>query len=136
MSTRNTQQDERIQKVVLMRHGVARHNLYDPITRRPPNLNDPMLLDPPLVIEGKKQVLDAGERLSLWCRTINLGEQVELVIASPLTRCLQTATLAFTRGDCYTENREEPMFYCTELIREAYGMHFPDQRRPKSLLEV
>jgi hypothetical protein len=46
--------------------------------------------------------------------------------------------LAFLPGDCYTETeeRQEPNFYCTELVREAFGMHYPDKRRNKSLLGV
>jgi hypothetical protein len=81
--------------------------------------------------------LEAGERLKIWWHTTQ-PEQVELVITSPLTRCIQTSMLAFLPGDCYTENeeRQEPNFYCTELVREAFGMHYPDRRRSKALLEV
>jgi hypothetical protein len=125
---------EKIQTVVFVRHGVAKHNLH--VDGKPPNLEDPMLFDPPLVFEGKKQALDVGERLRIWWHTTQTGEQIELVVTSPLTRCIQTASLAFLRGDCYTDGRHEPSFFCFELIREAYGMHYPDRRRNKSFLEV
>jgi bisphosphoglycerate-dependent phosphoglycerate mutase len=125
---------EKIQTVVFVRHGVARHNLY--VDGKPPNLEDPMLFDPPLVFEGKKQALDVGERLRNWWHTTQHGKQIELVVTSPLTRCIQTASLAFLRGDCYTDGRQEPAFFCSELIREAYGMHYPDRRRNKHFLEV
>ena len=117
---------EKIQRVIFVRHGVAKHNLY--VDGRPPNLADPMLFDPPLVFDGKKQALDVGQRLR--------GERIELVVTSPLTRCIQTASLAFLRGDCYADGRQEPSFFCSELIREAYGMHYPDRRRNKSFLKV
>jgi hypothetical protein len=125
---------EKIQTVVFVRHGVAKHNLY--VDGRPPNLEDPMLFDPSLVYDGKKQALDVGESLRIWWDTTQTGERIELVVTSPLTRCIQTASLAFLRGDCYTDGRQEPLFFCSELIREAYGMHYPDRRRNKSFLEV
>jgi bisphosphoglycerate-dependent phosphoglycerate mutase len=128
---------DRVQKVVFVRHGVARHNLIDPITGARPNLEDPKLLDPPLVYQGKQQALEAGERLRIWWKTTQLGEDVELVVTSPLTRCIQTSTLAFLPGHGYTSERgKEPTFFCTDLCREAYGMHYPDKRRSQSVLLV
>jgi bisphosphoglycerate-dependent phosphoglycerate mutase len=133
MSTTN----ERVQKVVFVRHGVARHNLLDPETGTSQNLLDSHLLDPPLVYRGKQQALDAGERLRLWWRTTQLGANIELVVTSPLTRCIQTATLAFLPGDCYTSDQwTEPTFICSELCREAFGKHYPDKRRETSVLRV
>lgn len=123
--------------MVFVRHGVARHNLLDPVTGNRPNLENPRLLDPPLVYQGKQQALDAGERLRVWWRTFQLGKNVELVVTSPLTRCIQTATLAFLPGDFYTSDQGmEPSFLCTELCREAFGMHYPDKRRELSVLRV
>lgn len=46
--------------------------------------------------------------------------------------------LAFQPGDCYASNdavSKEPRRICTELVREAYGMHYPDKRRNKSILQ-
>jgi hypothetical protein len=88
------------QSIVFVRHGIARHNLLDD-KGNPPNLNNPELFDPPLVLEGKKQAFDAGERLRIWWHTTQVGEHLELVITSPLTRCLQTTALAFLPGDRY-----------------------------------
>jgi broad specificity phosphatase PhoE len=108
---------EKVQKVVFVRHGIAQHNLLDPVTGGRPNLEDPALFDPPLVFQGKQQALEAGERLKIWWHTTQLGGEVELVITSPLTRCIQTSMLAFLPGDCYTsEGRQEPSFYCTEYV--------------------
>lgn len=122
------------QQIVFCRHGIARHNMLDE-KGNPPNLNDPDLFDPPLLLEGKKQVLDAAERLRIWWHTTQMGEHVELVITSPLTRCLQTTALAFLPGDFYAKETPEPTIACMDLVREAYGMSYPDRRRPKNLLE-
>lgn len=123
------------QQIVFIRHGIAKHNLLDE-KGNPPNLNDPELFDPALVLEGKKQVLEAGERLRIWWHTTQVGEQVELVVTSPLTRCLQSTALAFLPGDNYAEEKIEPTFACMDLVREAYGMSYPDRRRRKDLLTV
>ena len=123
------------QTIVFVRHGVARHNLLDD-KGNPPNLNDPELFDPPLLLEGKKQAFDAGERLRIWWHTTQVGEHLELVITSPLTRCLQTTALAFLPGDLYAKDIPEPTIACMDLVREAYGMSYPDRRRPKDLLMV
>jgi len=120
-------------RIVFVRHGVARHNLLDD-QGNPPKLNDPNLFDPPLTLEGKKQALDAGEKLRIWWHTTQTGEQIELVVSSPLTRCLQTTCLAFLPGDQYSRENPEPNFACMDLVREAYGMSYPDRRRQKSLL--
>lgn len=129
----------RVQKLILIRHGVAKHNLPDPVTGNRPNLHDPALFDPPLVYQGKQQALEAGEKLRTWLLRTTQGaiELPELVVASPLTRCLQTAMYACGPGDVYTTTRSSSssIYYCTELCREAFGMHYPDRRRPRSVLE-
>jgi hypothetical protein len=126
-------QMERRQIVVFMRHAIAVHNLRDPVTGQPPNLYDPALLDPPLVARGKTAAVEAGERVRTWWHTTQLGENIQLIITSPLTRCIQTAVLAFLPGDEYGHCTP---FVCMEGVREAFGSHFPDQRRSKSALMV
>lgn len=154
----------RIQKLIFIRHGVARHNIRDPATGQGPNLHDPALWDPPLVYDGKVQALQAGERLrlSITHNQYHFGvdedddgskitanacpPKPQLVISSPLTRCLQTSMLICGPGDLYTDNNnidvnsnrlqtEEPTYICSELCREAFGMHYPDKRRQKSILQ-
>jgi hypothetical protein len=65
----NREKQPKIQKVVFVRHGIAQHNLLDPVTGQRPNLEDPELWDPPLAYQGKQQALEAGERLKIWWRT-------------------------------------------------------------------
>lgn len=120
------------QEVVFIRHGIARHNIVDVTTGKAPDLKDPRLFDPPLILEGKRQALDVGEKLRHW--RAHRRENLELVVTSPLSRCLQTASLAFLPGDQY--DSRPPVFACVELVREAYGRHYPDRRRKKSELKV
>lgn len=127
---------ERIQTVVFVRHAVALHNVaIDPSTGKRPCLSSPSLFDPPLLTDGKIQAVQAGAALQSWWNATHAGEPIELIVTSPLTRCIQTATLAFLPGDDdYT--RPAPRMMCHDDVREAYGMHYPDRRREKSILQV
>jgi broad specificity phosphatase PhoE len=94
-----------------------------------------MIIFDALVLFAKQQ---AGEILRRWWETTQFGEEIELIITSPLTRCIQTSMIAFLPGDCYASNeinRNEPPMVCTEMVREAFGMHYPDKRREKSVLQ-
>jgi phosphohistidine phosphatase SixA len=119
--------EERIQTVVFMRHAAARHNFHGA------ELDSPSLFDPPLVAQGKIAALQAGEGIRTWWHTTQVGEPIELIITSPLTRCIQTTVIAFLPGDDY--ERHTPI-HCAEEVREAFGMHYPDKRRDKSVLMV
>jgi len=130
----------RIQTIVFLRHGVAQHNLLSRDNKRP-NLEDPALWDPPLVTQGKVAALH--EAIQTWWKRTQRGESIELVITSILTRCLQTATLAFLPPgeNGYKDDKEDeqqhsaPMpLICKQDVREAVGKHFPDKRRAKSVL--
>jgi bisphosphoglycerate-dependent phosphoglycerate mutase len=118
---------DRYQTLVILRHGVARHNFHGA------NLMSPLLFDPPLIPEGKVKVVETGERIKTWWHTTQAGETIDVVITSPLTRCIQTSIIAFLPGDSYDKH---VTFYCAEDCREAYGIHYPDKRREKSLLQV
>lgn len=63
-----------------MRHGETTFNEAHNRTGR-----DPQIHDAPLTAHGKKQVTLAAQRL---------GKKVELILASPYTRALETATIA------------------------------------------
>jgi Histidine phosphatase superfamily (branch 1) len=123
------------QTIAFIRHGVARHNVIDR-HGNPPNLKNPELFDPPLILQGKMQAVEVGEKLRIWWRTTQVGEYIELVITSPLTRCLQTTALAFHAGEYYTNALPEPTIACMDLVREAYGMSYPDRRRSLEFLRV
>ena len=107
----------RVQRIAFIRHGVARHNLPDPLTGGRPNFEDPALTDPPLTREGKAMAIEAGERACMWWRTTGSGEEIDLVVTSPLTRCIQTTVLGFLPGTKYAEGRREPKMVCSELAR-------------------
>ncbi|KAL3773797.1 hypothetical protein ACHAWO_006596 [Cyclotella atomus] len=130
--------------IYLIRHGVAKHNLPDPITgERPDIANDASLTDPPLVRQGILQAQVLGQNL----KRCGIANAVELVICSPLTRCIQTARFAFpdhfieksqnAMDDALDEPQDKPgvvlgrncRVFCHEGVREAFGMHYPDKRR-------
>ena len=117
------------------RHGVARHNVIDPRTGRQPDKCDTFFFDPPLVLDGKMAAVKAGEDIQTWWKTTQGGEAIDLIITSPLTRCIQTALFAFMPGDNYEQCISRKLF-CIESVREAYGMHYPDKRRKRSILQV
>ena len=130
---------ERVQTVLFMRHGVARHNLRDPQTGQPANHHDPSMVDPPLVYEGHVGAIQAGNNIRVLIKAAPSPFAFELIVASPLTRCMQTAVLAFLPGDDYCDRNPPPPrtpILCKEDLREAFGIFFPDRRREKSLLMV
>lgn len=113
---------------MFLRHGVAHHNFHGA------DLRSPQLFDPPLTRDGKISAVQAGDKIQYWWSTTQGGNRIETVITSPLSRTLQTATLAFLPGEAYGE--ECVPFLCVENVREAYGMHYPDKRRKRSVLMV
>lgn len=107
--------------------------MYDQRTGQRPDLQDPYFFDPPLLPRGKVGAVEAGEAIHTWWHTTQAGEVPELIVTSPLTRCLQTATLAFLPHEY--QHQPTPLV-CVEGVREAFGTHYPDQRRERSLLQV
>lgn len=142
--------------IYLIRHGVAEHNVPDPQTGERPNLFDPNNIDPPLIRQGEVQASDLGEQLRKRGLVATNADNemdvegannahnktIELVVSSPLTRCLQTASHIFPsyyfKSDeiSLKTSSSSPFLLnksCTTCchgdVREAYGMHYPDKRR-------
>jgi broad specificity phosphatase PhoE len=132
--------------VYFIRHGVAVHNVRDPNTGQTPNPHDERYTDPPLIRRGMIQASALGGKLRLRQiistdgdtsmrdftemesdNNCNTKQQIDLVVCSPLTRCLQTASFVFPNF--------RPM-YCHGDIREAYGMHYTDRRSPLSQIKA
>jgi len=93
--------------IYLIRHGVARHNVRGPHGEKP-DLLDPSYTDPELIRQGEIQASVLGEQMRRRGLTINDSSMdmdmednydtikpIELVVCSPLTRCLQTASHIF-----------------------------------------
>ena len=90
----------REKKVYLIRHGQSEYNLLHGGGLSDSGSGvDPMVFDAPLTELGKEQA-----------RGIELPEDPELVVCSPLTRAVQTALLAFPghveHMECWPEHRE------------------------------
>ena len=56
------------------------------------------------------------------------NKTIELVVSSPLTRCLQTASHIFPSYYFKIDGISSKVC-CHGDVREAYGMHYPDKRR-------
>ena len=125
----------RIQRVIFLRHGVARHNIRDPVTGETPDIYNPEFFDADLVEQGTAQVRSVKRRLT----NSGILTNIELVLISPLTRCLQTAQLIFdyfVPPSLSSSSMPPPPMVCLQDVREAYGMHYPDKRRDKSMLRT
>lgn len=123
-----------LKTVLFVRHGVAEHNVVDPRTR---DLRDPSLFDPSLVEAGRRQAIETGGVLRAWLaahrrrggggkNAVENDDGDVLVVASPLTRCLETAQLAIGASNARV--------VCHEAVREACGVHQPDRRRSRAEL--
>jgi hypothetical protein len=171
--------EERVQSVLFMRHAVALHNVATTAHHHSAALSsDPAWVDPELTPYGKLQAVVAGGLIRThWSiqrqqettdsfkstdsattvAVVGSGRcrvGLELVVASPLTRCLQTATLAFLPPFmAYDDNDDDDdddannngtvpppppavAMVCKEEVREAFGIQYPDRRRSKSVLQV
>jgi broad specificity phosphatase PhoE len=132
----------------LLRHAVAVHNQPEAAAKLPPEA----LFDPGLTAQGFAQAQ------ALRPLVQNLGAQ--LVVASPLTRALQTAVsvLSGKEGATATDTASTssagsgggsgsgasppassgpatpPPIVAVEAVREAYGQYLPDKRRTRAEL--
>ena len=143
---------QRRQSIIILRHGVAVHNVPDPRTKQYPDLFDPLVTDPPLIPQGTQQASQIALKIQQFLAATG-RTNVDLVFCSPLRRCLQTASLAFppqqktcSRAAATTTTITSPVLpaepsypgdrcpriLVNELVREACGLHYPDKRRDRS----
>ena len=116
---------EAVLTVHLIRHGQGTHNtLADTIGDSA--YEQPETLDAALTTQGETEARDAG--LSLQERSI------DMVFVSPLTRTLETATLAFPRN----EGAEAPALHVLWNLREGntYGKHPCNVGKTAAELEI
>mmetsp|Transcript_37775 Transcript_37775/g.55653 ORF Transcript_37775/g.55653 Transcript_37775/m.55653 type:complete len:295 (+) Transcript_37775:45-929(+) len=115
-----------------IRHGIARHNIashanqgFDP--------TDEYFFDSPLNWKGQKQAELTGDKIRKYISNVE-SNALDLVVVSPLTRCLQTATAAFPQRSS-DQSTSPPLIFCHDGLREAYGIHTADRRRTRSELK-
>lgn len=126
--------------VYFIRHGLAIHNVRDPSTGQVPP-NHERFTDAPLIARGEIQARALREKLKRMSIIIdddsndamgtgsncNTKQPIDLVVCSPLMRCLQTASHIFPNFS--------PV-YCHGDLREAYGIRYSDRRGPMSTLKA
>ena len=124
--------DSGAKRVIFIRHAEGTHNRD---ARDMPNYFDDGLghtdayIDARLTPEGEAQCTRLMEQLQ-WRHEQGF---VELVVVSPLTRALQTASLAFPHRP---PDAPRPPFLATELARERIWDHTCDMRRERPQLEA
>ena len=106
-----------MKKVFCIRHGTALHNiLYWYIDKRAfSEFKDTQLTD-----KGVKEALDLG-------KTWKMIKDIDLVLVSPLTRTLQTATNIF-------KNRNVKMIAIDEIMEHPQSFEICNQRLDKKIL--
>mmetsp|Transcript_35140 Transcript_35140/g.76933 ORF Transcript_35140/g.76933 Transcript_35140/m.76933 type:complete len:271 (-) Transcript_35140:61-873(-) len=135
--TSRQQRRQKTQTVYIIRHGVALHNIPDARTKAYPDLFDPQYTDPPLVPWGTQQATEAAGKIQNDLSRNNKS-CVDLVVSSPLRRCLQTSSIVFPpinspkRVEPSDPSLRRPRILVNEMAREAYGVHYPDRRGKRS----
>ena len=124
------------QKIFFVRHGVASHNVvekaWDPETNRhyTPDQRHEEFTDANLVPNGELQACEVGKLLAKQVSKVNL------IVSSPLTRCLRTASIAMQAFYDGKNIDMIPDFYCYEDLREVIGNSYANERSRRSVLQV
>ena len=128
----NAPSGDNTKTVHFVRHGQGFHNLVADMARDngktwvPHSLSEdnpytmPEILDAPLTERGRQ------EALSLQPNVQQMKDKPELIVFSPHCRALQTGMLVFE------ELEGKIPFIAHEMVREQFGVHGCDKRRPKS----
>uniref|UniRef100_A0A7S2LD04 Phosphoglycerate mutase-like protein n=1 Tax=Leptocylindrus danicus TaxID=163516 RepID=A0A7S2LD04_9STRA len=120
------QHKHEVKNIFMIRHGVALHNvMHDKVGHA-----DPSLFDSSLIPEGRTQAEAMGQAFFQ-----KKEYPVDLIVVSPLTRCLQTAD-CFARAGNFYKCPLPSTAVCHEGLREIFGIHQADRRRAKSELQA
>eukprot|EP01025_Chloroclados_australasicus_P028095 TRINITY_DN27877_c0_g1_i1.p1 TRINITY_DN27877_c0_g1~~TRINITY_DN27877_c0_g1_i1.p1 ORF type:complete len:271 (-),score=0.93 TRINITY_DN27877_c0_g1_i1:671-1378(-) len=107
--------------IYIMRHGITEMNEWLYANQYNSNYTDPLLYDTRLSYSG---VMGAKNMASITSR---LDPQPQVIIASPLTRALQTAELAFADVDCprvIEPLGREKVFHASDIGRPPHDYVF------------
>mmetsp|Transcript_23506 Transcript_23506/g.30732 ORF Transcript_23506/g.30732 Transcript_23506/m.30732 type:complete len:270 (+) Transcript_23506:114-923(+) len=109
--------------VHFVRHAEAVHNEAYNLTQDKDCYKDPRFFDAELTGKGREQCTKAK---NTWSKREN-PKEFELLVVSPLQRCLQTAT------EIFGQYKTCVPWIALEEIRERAGHHPCDKRRPLSV---
>ncbi|KAG8472507.1 hypothetical protein CXB51_035330 [Gossypium anomalum] len=107
----------------LVRHGQALHNVE--ADKNPEALLSPNLFDAQLTPLGLKQVA----KLRNEVHASGLFNRIELVVTSPLSRAMETASGCFGREGENAVSSSTPKIMAVELCRDRLGVRPCDMRR-------
>ncbi|KAG4112003.1 hypothetical protein ERO13_D13G136150v2 [Gossypium hirsutum] len=110
----------------LVRHGQALHNVEG--DKNPEALLSPNLFDAQLTPLGLKQVA----KLRNEVHASGLFNRIELVVTSPLSRAMETASGCFGREGENAVSSSTPKIMAVELCRDRLGVRPCDMRRKMS----
>ena len=118
---------QRVKLVHLMRHGEGEHNAACDAKSSEDFYESEEYADAPLTQAGEQQARDAAKGLK--------GAAVQLVVASPLTRTLQTVS-HILEALGWEDAAVQPKLVALEACREGmtYGVHPCNRRRPISVV--
>ena len=126
-------------RLIFIRHAEGWHNkdYYEKPNYMEDHLGETEAYwDARLTPEGEKQSWNLAQKMQ-WR---NQAQLVELVAVSPLTRAIQTASIAFpnitVKDATGGEMQRRVPFVATSLARERVWTHQCDRRRPRHVLET
>jgi len=133
---------ERCKRIFFIRHAEGTHNVAERNSTFTPKENV-LLAENTGMEHWDARLTPKGEAQCAALKTSIRGEGVwgyskplnlDLVVVSPLTRCLQTAVLSLGDPAASGGGVQAPPFLCTELCRERVADFMCDGHRPKSEL--
>ncbi|GMI36070.1 hypothetical protein TrCOL_g4431 [Triparma columacea] len=122
----------KVKNLYFLRHGQAFHNVRAEPMRAAgctfqeflDQMKEDDSLDSALTEEGIVQAKEASDSPM----SSQIAEKLELLVSSPLSRCIDTADLIFPR-------RDPPTRIILEEVREINGLLLNGKRRKRSMLE-
>jgi broad specificity phosphatase PhoE len=115
-----------------VRHGEGHHNLLAKQIGRKAYM-DPSVFDPKLTDTGKLQAAALQDEILNLC--LNDMHSIDCIVFSPMQRALMTGAIACKKIFSTYGKKSLPKMIVLECVRERYGVHICDSRRPIDVIE-